>query len=448
MNDYRDDIEKYIKGELSPAERNALERKALHDPFLADALEGAEEIKANEFTKDVAELQAKIASEKRTTWSLPLRIAAAIAVVGVSAFLVWNELNSEETQSPDLALEKTQQAPAPITTEDSVASGGEVSSQPKTPPALTVSPNDRDVASRAAGPTTTETKPQETNADLKNEPAPIVAEEDVAKAEKEKADELKAAESLAQAEVADKAAREIVTDDVAKEKLTKTDARKKSSYKDAAPAATESRAAGLAASPANIIRGRVTSAEDGSPLPGVNVIIKNSAKGTATDANGNYQITTDQANPTLVYSFIGLNSKEVKADQQELNVQMTLDNAQLSEVVVTGYGVKKEEESLPPTFEFAHPENGNRAFKQYLEKNIRYPEQAKTNKVEGRVTVEFTIQADGTLSNFTVIRGIGSGCDEELIRLIKEGPKWIPTKKDDVPVEDKAKVRLKFELTK
>ena len=96
----------------------------------------------------------------------------------------------------------------------------------------------------------------------------------------------------------------------------------------------------------------------------------------------------------------------------------------------------------------AHPENGNRAFKQYLEKSIRYPEQAKAKAVEGRVTVEFTIQPNGSLTDFTVIRGIGSGCDEELIRLIKEGPRWIPTKKDNIPVQDKAKVRLKFELPK
>ncbi|HEY3430610.1 MAG TPA: TonB family protein [Cyclobacteriaceae bacterium] len=444
MSDYRHDIEKYIKGELTPAERNALERKALHDPFLADALEGAEGIKATDFTQDVAELNAKITGGRKTTWSLPLRIAAGLALVGVSTFLVWNVLNSEEIQPQELALEKSQSAPAPSIT-DSVASGEDVFPQPKTQPTLTPPPGDRDVASRSAGPSKAESKPQETIADLKNEPAPVVAEEQIAKAKKEKADELKVAESIAQAEAADTAAKAIATDDVEKERLAKTDARKKSLYKDAAPAASESRASGFVSSPSNIIRGQVTSAEDGSPLPGVNVIIKNSVTGTATDANGNYQIATEQTNPTLVYSFIGLNSKEIKAEQQQVDVQMTPDNAQLSEVVVTGYGTQKGE-SVPPTVEFAHPENGNRAFKQYLEKNISYPEQALTNKTEGRVTVEFTIQSDGTLSDFTVVRGIGSGCDEELIRLIKEGPRWIPTKKDNVPVQDKAKVRLKFEL--
>jgi len=127
-------------------------------------------------------------------------------------------------------------------------------------------------------------------------------------------------------------------------------------------------------------------------------------------------------------------------------VQLSMDVTQLSEVVTVGYGVQSAGESSPPTVDMTHPESGNRSFKQYLERNIRYPEQARINKVEGRVTVQFTVETDGSLTNFIVLRGIGSGCDEELIRLIKEGPKWIPTKKDNVPVQDKAKVRLKFQL--
>jgi hypothetical protein len=64
MSDYRNDIEKYVKGELTPAERNALERKALHDPFLADALEGAEQLSAIDFSKDIDSLSSKLISKK------------------------------------------------------------------------------------------------------------------------------------------------------------------------------------------------------------------------------------------------------------------------------------------------------------------------------------------------------------------------------------------------
>jgi TonB family protein len=196
-----------------------------------------------------------------------------------------------------------------------------------------------------------------------------------------------------------------------------------------------------------VIRGKVTSADDGSPLPGINVIVKGTSIGTATDVDGSYQIATDVTNPVLVYTFIGMQTTEVDVGtRSEVDVSMSVDVTQLSEVVVTGYGTQRSDDSYTPTIELAYPENGNRAFRQYLEKNIAYPEEAKAQKIEGRVTVDFFVEPDGTLTGFTIIRGIGGGCDEELIRLIKEGPKWIPTKRDNTPVRDKVRVRLKFEL--
>ncbi|MCZ8216742.1 MAG: energy transducer TonB, partial [Cyclobacteriaceae bacterium] len=80
------------------------------------------------------------------------------------------------------------------------------------------------------------------------------------------------------------------------------------------------------------------------------------------------------------------------------------------------------------------------------EENRIYPQSALDSKTEGRVTVEFFVESNGSLRDFTIIKGIGSGCDEELIRLIKEGPKWVPTKKNNQPVRDKARVRLNFQL--
>jgi TonB family protein len=94
----------------------------------------------------------------------------------------------------------------------------------------------------------------------------------------------------------------------------------------------------------------------------------------------------------------------------------------------------------------AHPETGNRAFKQYLEKTHKYPKEAKALKAEGTVVIEFKVDATGALSEFKIVRGIGNGCDEELIRLILQGAKWIPTTKDGAPVSDKARVKFKFEL--
>ena len=69
MTDYSNDIEKYLNGKLTPAEMHALEKKALSDPFLAEALEGAEHIGGAEFSKDVIALNENILKRKTTsTW--------------------------------------------------------------------------------------------------------------------------------------------------------------------------------------------------------------------------------------------------------------------------------------------------------------------------------------------------------------------------------------------
>ena len=95
-----------------------------------------------------------------------------------------------------------------------------------------------------------------------------------------------------------------------------------------------------------VISGKVTSAEDGSALPGVNVILKGTSTGTATDIDGNYKFSAP-ANGTLVFSFIGLTSKEVAIGNQSIiNVAMSADAKQLSEVVVTALGVKRDEKAL------------------------------------------------------------------------------------------------------
>jgi hypothetical protein len=90
----------------------------------------------------------------------------------------------------------------------------------------------------------------------------------------------------------------------------------------------------------NEIRGRVTSSDDGKGLPGVNVVIKGSTVGTVTDANGDFSIPLTSDARSLIFSFIGMKTEEVDITGRSLvDVTMQSDVTQLSEVVVTGYGV-------------------------------------------------------------------------------------------------------------
>ena len=86
------------------------------------------------------------------------------------------------------------------------------------------------------------------------------------------------------------------------------------------------------------VSGTVTEST-GMPIPGVNVIIKGSSKGSVTDFDGNYTVDNVQKNDTLVYSYIGFKTKEIVfVNQSTLNVTLQEDSSTLDEVVVVGYG--------------------------------------------------------------------------------------------------------------
>lgn len=89
------------------------------------------------------------------------------------------------------------------------------------------------------------------------------------------------------------------------------------------------------------VSGKVTSSEDGSPLPGVSVLIKGSTKGVTTDGNGVYKISTS-GNATLNFSFIGFTTQSVQVGGRAIvDVQLKADAAAFNEVVVTAQGIRK-----------------------------------------------------------------------------------------------------------
>lgn len=92
------------------------------------------------------------------------------------------------------------------------------------------------------------------------------------------------------------------------------------------------------------VTGTVTEQSTSIPLPGVNVVVKGTLNGTATDFDGNYQIEANNGD-VIVFSYIGYQSQEIiYAGQSNLNVQLIEDTSQLDEIVIIGYGsVKKED---------------------------------------------------------------------------------------------------------
>ncbi|MFN8888984.1 MAG: carboxypeptidase-like regulatory domain-containing protein, partial [Cyclobacteriaceae bacterium] len=123
------------------------------------------------------------------------------------------------------------------------------------------------------------------------------------------------------------------------------------------------------------VSGKVTSSDDGSAIPGVNILEKGTSNGTVTDADGNFTISVG-ANATLVFSFVGYTPQEAAVGAQTtLNVTLQSDVTALSEVVVVGYGTqdKKEITSSVATL----------STKEFNVGNINDPTQLLQGKVAG-----------------------------------------------------------------
>lgn len=94
-----------------------------------------------------------------------------------------------------------------------------------------------------------------------------------------------------------------------------------------------------------VVSGTVTDAGTGEPLPGVNIVIEGTLTGTITNIDGFYSLTVDRPDAILVYSFIGYTTRRISVgDQRTINVSLSVDVAELDEIVVVGYGTQRRRE--------------------------------------------------------------------------------------------------------
>ena len=84
----------------------------------------------------------------------------------------------------------------------------------------------------------------------------------------------------------------------------------------------------------------------------------------------------------------------------------------------------------PPVFSVVEHEpkfpGGIKKFYKFLQNNLRYPAEAFKKNIQGNVFITFIVEKDGSLTDIKVVHGIGGGCDEEAVRVMKMSPKWIP----------------------
>ena len=198
------------------------------------------------------------------------------------------------------------------------------------------------------------------------------------------------------------------------------------------------------------IRGRIYD-HNGEPLIGAAVLEKGTSNGTISDLEGKFEIDLNENDNDLQISFTGYNSLNITpGNSDSISVILDGEMALLDEVVVTGYSKENARkskkrsnrkakqdsalEAAPPSVDRskARPEGGFRKFNRYVRSNMQTPSEAVANEVSGKVVLQFSIGAEGTPFNILVLQSLGYGCDEEAIRLLKEGPPW--ENKTDYPV--------------
>lgn len=142
------------------------------------------------------------------------------------------------------------------------------------------------------------------------------------------------------------------------------------------------------------------------------------------------------------------------AEEMEVSFDVEVNaETKVQEISLTQASVPEtEEENADEIFivveENAEPKNGMVEFYKLTTSNIRYPAQARRLGLEGRVFVQFVVAKDGSLQNIEVIKGIGSGCDEEAIRILTLSPNWKPAKQRGKPVKQRIVLPIFFKMYK
>lgn len=143
---------------------------------------------------------------------------------------------------------------------------------------------------------------------------------------------------------------------------------------------------------------------------------------------------------------------EIVEDDMEIEDELEIDVEADQETEMQEYVPVEEEEEEEEAQIFTVVESmpdfpgGDEARIRYLNENIKYPQMARESGIQGRVFVTFVVEKDGSVTDVRVLRGIGGGCDEEAIRVIKNMPKWDPGKQRGKPVRVQFNMPILFKL--
>jgi outer membrane biosynthesis protein TonB len=369
-------LDNYIRGIRKGKEINRLEREAMRDPFLADALEGYDTVKGNH-EKRMNELQKRITQQTHRPHNhiwLNRSIAASILLLmSIGAYLFYfndysrhteNLIAEHKTENP-VAAEKDEYSPLEVLEEEAAAT--------ITPP----------VMERIQ--TEIVSEPIRTNDAM----AEYESAEIVIKSEKEMAVKQSPDISLVESKI---------------------------TVKDTSPVNNSSSLL------ANKVQGIITDME-GEPLIGATVSSPGTSNKTLTNMDGYFEMSNLDTNKIKV-DYIGYESLNLPVDTSKpMLIAMKEDVTSLSEVVVVGYA-SKQKRSMTGSATIIEATNPVENFKNYVKRELRHPSDDACKEVKGKVKLSFAVNENGRPYNITVLKSLCPSADQEAIRLVEEGPDW------------------------
>ncbi|MFY0685895.1 MAG: carboxypeptidase-like regulatory domain-containing protein [Cyclobacteriaceae bacterium] len=412
MSKSKNDIDKkqlleYLSGPKKGKPANEIERKALDDPFLKEAIQGFEGMDTAEIEQDLKFLQSQTVKGPRNKWWLS--IAASVGLLLISTGIIWYLVIPADTDT-SIALNENSESKMEkeepieeIVLPDPSEQKEEIINPPVSTPTLPAI-NDND-----------DSENEETH-----EAGPSVNDE-----------EIELLENIA------------MQDET--EKYQQDDHAKPLSPVTTAAQSARTSGNGLIAKTeiqplTDVIIGQVSDS-DGLPIPGVNIIQKGTTRGTISDMEGNYRIRlspTDSA--VLTYSFIGYESQELKVEHStSQNVVLSPDIESLSEVVVVRYAQKTSSEGFS-SYEAAKPLGGYSAFEEFVADNIVTNNDLKNSKV----VLWVYLSSDGSIEDIEVRRSVNETLDKEAERLVRTFKGWTPAKRNGQNISSKVRVKIKF----
>ncbi len=461
------DIEKYHKGQLTPAEMHALEKAALDDPFLAEAMEGFAHLN-QPVQPDLEELRARLQEKIESKGSAPLvpipgreksastpwwRAAAAAVILGLLGWGVY-QWGFSEGQSP--IAEKTEENNSDIRKFENL--GDSVNGRRNTE--IQNSPNSENLGNsenlRGSGAGTEEKRiskeaklSDKENKDAVRDnseisapappasgsnahPAPVVeAPVAVQKELMEAADAKRMEENKSIAARAMKrkaSAAELPASSVDKDSVAPY------LYEVASRNAQAHQQAFIQRNRQpnyHVFRGKVLDA-DKQPLPFANITNISDQVGTYADANGNFVLISEDSTMNVQVRSIGFLNNNVTLKPKETGnlINLREDQSLQARVLDTTYRVLNLARLNNLKHEEPEPIDGWQKYDTYVANNLQIPDNLRP-KLPAAPTVELSFEVDkmGQPVNIRVERSLCSECDAEAIRLIRDGPRWKPTRK-------------------